>query len=85
MAGSKILKEGGKVSSIRRAIAETKNDGSCREINFKPENIEVRRFQIHESCNRCVYVTVSADTTFRAETRVKVVVRDLERVRGRLT
>ena len=32
----------------------------------------MRRLKIHESCNRCVYVTVSADTTFRAETRVKV-------------
>ena len=32
-----------------------------------------------------VFVTVSADTTFRAETRVKVIVGDLERVRGRLT
>ena len=31
------------------------------------------------------YVTVSTDTTFRAETRVKVIVGDLERVRGRLT
>ena len=45
----------------------------------------MRRFKIHESCNRCVYVTVSADTTFRAETRVKVIAGDLERVRGRLT
>ena len=85
MAGSKILKEGEKVSSIRRTIAKAKNDCSCREIYFEPENIKVGRFQIHESCNRCVYVTVSADTTFRAEARVKVVVRDLERVRGRLT
>ena len=32
------------------------------------------RFKIHEFCNGCVYVTVSADTTYRAETRVKVVV-----------
>ena len=23
----------------------------------------MRRFKIHESCNRCVYVTVSADTS----------------------
>ena len=45
----------------------------------------MRRFKIHESCNRCVYVTLSADTTFRAETRVKVIARDLERARGRLT
>ena len=45
----------------------------------------MRRFKIHESCNRCVYVTVSTDTTFRTETRVKVTVGDLERVRGRLT
>ena len=43
------------------------------------------RFKIHESCNRCVFVTVSADTIFREKTRVKVTVGDLERVRGRLT
>ena len=58
---------------------------SCRDIYFWPENIEVRRFKIHESCNVCVYVTVSADTTFRVETRVKVKAGDLERVRERLT
>ena len=34
MAGSKILKEGEKVSSIRGAIAKAKNDSSCREIYF---------------------------------------------------
>ena len=45
----------------------------------------MRRFKIHESCNRCVFVTVSTDTTFRAETRVEVIVGDLERVGGRLT
>ena len=45
----------------------------------------MRRFKIHKSCNSCVYVTVSADTTFRAETKVKVIVGDLERVRERLT
>ena len=45
----------------------------------------MRRFKIHESCNRCVYLTVSADTAFREEIRVKVIVGDLERVRGRLT
>ena len=45
----------------------------------------MRRFRIHESCNRRVYVTVSADTTFRAETRVNVTAGDLERVSGRLT
>ena len=33
-AGSKILKEGEKVSSIRGAIAKAKNDSSCREIYF---------------------------------------------------
>ena len=32
-----------------------------------------------------VYVTVSTDTTFRVETRVKVIAGDLEGVRGRLT
>ena len=45
----------------------------------------MRRFKIHESCNRCVYVTVGDDTIFRAEARVKVITGDLERVRGRLT
>ena len=34
MAGSKILKEGEKVSSIRGAIAKAKNNSSCREIYF---------------------------------------------------
>ena len=85
MAGSKILQEGEKVSSIRGAIAKTEKDSSCREIYFYPENIKVRRFKIHKSFNRCVYVTVRSDTTFRAETRVKVIVRDLESIRGRLT
>ena len=32
MVGSKILKEGEKVCSIRGTIAKTKNDNSCREI-----------------------------------------------------
>ena len=34
MAGSKILKEGEKVSSIRGAIAKAKNNSGCREIYF---------------------------------------------------
>ena len=34
MAGTKILKEGEKVCSIRGAIAKTKNGSSCREIYF---------------------------------------------------
>ena len=33
-AGSKILKEGEKVCSIREAIAKAKKDSSCREIYF---------------------------------------------------
>ena len=45
----------------------------------------MRRFKIHESCNRCGNVTVRADTAFRAETRVKVIAGDLKRVRGKLT
>ena len=80
-----MLKEGEKVSRIRRAIAKSKNDSSCRKIYFKPENTKVGRFKIHEPCNRCVYVTVSADPTFRMKARVKVIVGDLERVRGRYT
>ena len=52
---------------------------------FLPENIKVTRFKIHGSYNRCSFATVSAGTTFRAEPRVKVIVGDLERVRGRLT
>ena len=85
MTRCKILKEGEKVGSIRRAVAKAKKDSSCRKIYFQPENIKVRRFKIHESCNRCVYVTVRTDTTFRVETRVMIIVGDLERVRGRLT
>ena len=34
MTGSKILKEGEKVFSIRGAIAKAKNDSSCREVYF---------------------------------------------------
>ena len=34
MAGSKILKEGEKVSSIRGAIAKAKNNSSCMEVYF---------------------------------------------------
>ena len=34
VAGSKILKEGEKLCSIKRAIAKAKNDSSCREIYF---------------------------------------------------
>ena len=34
MAGSKILEEGEKVSSIRGAIAKAKNNSSCREVYF---------------------------------------------------
>ena len=32
------------------------------------KNNEVERFKIHELCNRCVYITVSTDTTFRMKT-----------------
>ena len=52
---------------------------------FKPKNIKVGNVKMHEPCNRCVYVTVSTDTTFKTRTRVKVIVEYLERVRGRLT
>ena len=45
----------------------------------------MRRFKFHDSCNQWNYVTVNADTTFRVETRVKVIAGDLERIRGRLT
>ena len=34
MAGSKILEEGEKVSSIRGAIAKSMNNSSCREVYF---------------------------------------------------
>ena len=34
MAGSKILKEGEKVGSIRGAIAKAENNSSCREVYF---------------------------------------------------
>ena len=81
MTGSNIIKEGEKVDRIRRAIAKVKNDSNCREIYFKPGNIEERRFKIHEPCNRCVYVIVSIDTTFTTKTRIKVIVEDLERVK----
>ena len=31
---SKILKEGGKVGSIRGAVAKAKKDSSCRKVYF---------------------------------------------------
>ena len=34
MAGSKTLKEGGKVSRIKGAIAAVRNDSNCKEIYF---------------------------------------------------
>ena len=34
MARSKVLKEGGKVGSIRGAVAKAKKDSSCREVYF---------------------------------------------------
>ena len=34
MARSEILKEGGKVGSIRGAVAKAKKDSSCREVNL---------------------------------------------------
>ena len=74
IAGSKILKEGEKVCRIRRAIAKANNNSSCRKMYFKPNNIRVGRFNIQEPCNRCAYVTVNANPTFRMKTTVKVIV-----------
>ena len=79
----KIFKERDKVSSIRRAIAKSENNRNCREINLKLEDVRVRRFMFHEPCNRCVYVTISTDTTFRMKTTVKVIVGDLTAVSER--
>ena len=75
----KIFKE---VSRLKRVVTKTKNYSNCREIHFEPQNIKVERFKIHDPCNRCIYVTVSTETTFRTKMRVKVIVGDLGRVRG---
>ena len=71
MAGSKIIKGGQKVSRIRRATANAKNDTNCRQIYFKPENI---KWGDSRSMSLARGVLVSTNTTFRMKTRVKVIV-----------
>ena len=50
-----------------RAITKAENNSFGRKTKFEPEDIKKVRFKIHESCNRCVGVTVSSYSTFRAE------------------
>ena len=76
-----------KVEMIRISIgtvAETENDSSSGKTDFEPDDIKVR-FKIHEPYNRSVDVIISTNSSFRAETRDKVIVGDLERVGGSIT
>ena len=83
MAGNKAFREREKVSRFRGAIAKAENNSNCKEIYFKSENIRLRLFKIHEPSNRCINAIVTTDTTFIRKTEVKVIVGDLERVRGK--
>ena len=68
MAGGKVMEEGRVVSRrCIRTITKAENNSFGRKANFKPEDVENIRFKIHESCNRCVGVTVSSYSTFRTE------------------
>ena len=84
MAGGKILKERGIVKVVGGTVTETKKNCSRRQTNFKPESIKIRGFKYHVSCNRSVDVTVGTNTPHGTELRVKIVVGDVERIRGNI-
>ena len=68
MAGGKVKEEGRVV--YRRcigAVTKAENNSFGRKTDFEPEDIKEARLKIHESCNRCVGVTVSSYSTFREE------------------
>ena len=79
------MKEGRVARKLQRTVTKAKNNSDSGKTNFQPEDIEIRRFKIHEPCNRCVYVTVCTNPTITAKTRIKIIVRDVERVRGSIT
>src|SRR5678816_3798312 len=57
----KIFKKGVKICSVRRTVAEAQDYCSRRKKDFKPHNIEVRRFEILETCYRsCLLYTSDA-------------------------
>ena len=82
MAGSKILKESRVARKLQRTVTKAKNNSDSGKTNFQPEDIEIRRFKIHEPCNRCVYVTVCTNSAIKTKARIEIIVRDIERVRG---
>jgi len=73
------------IKRIRKTVTETKENGRGGQTNFEPQDIKIWRCKIHESCNRCVDVTVGTDPTLRAETGDKIIVGDVERIRGSIT
>ena len=77
-----------KVRMVRISIgtvAETEYDSGSRKTDFEPNGIKVRRFKIHEPCNRCVDVIVCTYSSLRTKTRNEVVVRDLKGIGGSIT
>src|SRR5678815_2788671 len=64
---SKIFKEGVKICSIRRTVAEAQDYCSRRKKDFEPQNIEVRRFEIHETCYRSINVYIGTHSTLQTE------------------
>ena len=66
-------------------VAETEYDSSSGKTDFEPNSIIVRRFKIHEPCNRCIDVIVSTDSSIGAETRDEIIVGDLKGVGGSIT
>ena len=77
-----------KVRAVRiriGTVAETEYDSSSGKTDFEPYGIIVRRFKIHEPCNRCIDVIVSTNSSIGAETRNEIIVRDLKGVGGSIT
>src|SRR5678815_2986378 len=59
---SKIFKKGVEICSVRRTVAEAQDYCSRRKKDFKPQNIEVRRFEILEKCYRLSLIHISEPT-----------------------
>ena len=70
---------------VRVKVTKTYKNSFSGKEDTKPENIKVRRFKVHESCNRCVVVIVSTDTPFETETGNNTILRDFIKIRGSLT
>src|SRR5678815_5695241 len=64
---SKIFKKGVKICSVRRTVAEAQDYCSRRKKDFKPQNIEVRRFEILKTCYMSVYVYIGIYSTLQTE------------------